>query len=77
MSNELFVELNDEQQEVVSGGAIFQGPFLTTSTSVNNALLFAGGSAANAGGAASGVNTAAVNINNSTLTALGPVAIIP
>lgn len=76
-SDELFVELSDKEQEVVAGGAIAQGSFLTTATSVNNILGFTGGSQASAAGASSGVTLAAGNVVNSTLTVLGPVVITP
>jgi hypothetical protein len=49
MSNELFVELSDEQQEVVAGGASLDQFSTGTNYSFDN-IVFGGGSTSGMGG---------------------------
>jgi hypothetical protein len=69
MSNELFVELSDEQQEIVAGGqatlALFNASFFTSDTVLGNSL-----SASTPGGAIAGSNGGAQSIKSGSLSAL-------
>jgi hypothetical protein len=77
MSTELFIELSDEQQEVVSGGAIWSGVLDTYSSSVLNTAAFGGGSMASPLMASSGVNLVAANAATNTSTYYGGFHITP
>jgi hypothetical protein len=77
MSTKLFVELSDEQQEVVSGGSIWSGSLNTGSSSVLNQVHFVGGSTATPLMATSGVGLAASNAYSNTYTYYGGFQIYP
>jgi hypothetical protein len=71
MSNELFVELSDEQQEIVSGGATFDlGTYSTTAQYQSVVGGVGGASTAGMGGATSGAIVAGGSTNTSTTTLL-------
>jgi hypothetical protein len=69
MSNELFVELSDDQQEVVAGGqaslALLNASFFTQDTVLGTSL-----SASGPGGAAAGSGGGAQSIKSGSLSAL-------
>jgi hypothetical protein len=77
MSTKLFVELSDEQQEVVSGGSISSGSLYTSSSSVLNQVGFLGGSTATPMMATSGVGLVASNAYSNTSTYYGGFQIYP
>jgi hypothetical protein len=77
MSPELFVELSDKQQEVISGGSIWSGGLNTSSSSVLNQAHFVGGSTATPVMATSGVGLAASNAYSNTHTIYGGFLILP
>jgi hypothetical protein len=71
MSSELFVELSDAQQELVSGGASFDlNKFLTASQYQSVYGAVSGASMAGPGGSGSGAMVAGGAINTSTWTYL-------
>jgi hypothetical protein len=76
-TNELFVELSDEQQEIVAGGAIYSGGLNTYSSSFLNTVGFGGGSMASPLMASSGVNLVATNAATHTGTYYGGFQITP
>jgi hypothetical protein len=67
MSNELFVELSDEQQEVVAGGASLD-QFLTQTTYSFDQLAFGGTSASGIGGSIAGGMGGATSTDTTGLT---------
>jgi hypothetical protein len=77
MSTELFVDLSDEQQEVISGGSIWSGSLNTSSSSVLNQVAFLGGSTATPMMATSGVGLLASNAYSNTSTYYGGFQIFP
>ena len=77
MSTKLFVELSDEQQEIVSGGSISSGSLYTSSSSVLNQVGFLGGSTATPMMATSGVGLIASNAYSNTYTNYGGFQIYP
>jgi hypothetical protein len=77
MSNELFVELSDEQQEIVAGGASFSlGQYLTQSQFQQVVGSVGGASTAGPGGASSGAVISGGATNTSTSTLLAGLNII-
>jgi hypothetical protein len=69
MSSELFVELSDEQQELVSGGASFDlNKYLTASQYQSVYGTVHGGSMAGPGGSGSGAWIVGGAMNTGTLT---------
>jgi hypothetical protein len=71
MSNELFVELSDEQQEIVAGGASFDLSQYSTTAQFQQVVGTVGGaSTAGPGGATSGAVLGGGATNTSTTTLL-------
>jgi hypothetical protein len=73
MSNELFVELSDDQQEVVTGGlaalVLYNTSYFKQDTVMGNS-----GTVATPGGALAGSNGGAQSIKSGSLSALGAIA---
>ena len=77
MSNELFVELSDEQQEIVAGGASFNlGTYSTTAQFQQVIGSVGGASTAGPTGATSGAVISGGATNTSTSTILSGLGII-
>jgi hypothetical protein len=77
MSNEFFVELSDEQQEIVSGGASFNlGQYSTTAQFQQVLGSVGGASMAGPTGAGSGAVVGGGATNTSTTTILQGLGII-
>jgi hypothetical protein len=71
MSGELFVELSDEQQEIVSGGALFGLDLYSTTAQFQQVTgTVSGGSMAGPNGASSGAMVSGGATNSSTTTIL-------
>jgi hypothetical protein len=68
MSNELFVELSDEQQEIVAGGtatlALLNTSFFTSDTVLGNSYSASGpgGAVAGSGGGAQAIKSGSLSI---------------
>jgi hypothetical protein len=73
MSNELFVELNDEQQEVVTGGlaalTLLNASFFSSDTVVGSSFSVSG-----PGGAQAGSSGGAQSIDSGSFSFLGAIA---